>query len=642
MTNHGSPPNSAERTSSRHQIVGRMSGAPPVVLAKSPRRTASRLLRELGPECPRALVALGLTAATVGMTVLGPRLLGWMTDTVVQGVIAGRVDFDELRRLGAIGVSVYISAALCGWLQATVLAGIVQRTLMRFRTQIEDKVHRLPLGYVDRTPRGELLSRATNDVDNISQSVQTSLSQMLTALLMVVGIAVMMVTVSAVVALVALALVPLSAATAGLVGSRSRKRFSSQWTYTGHLNAQVEEVFTGHNLVKVFGHVEGAEAAFDECNQHLGNASFRAQLLVGIMQPMMMFLGNLNYLGVAILGALRVASGSMSIGSVQALLQYSRQFSQPLTQLAGMMNMVQSGLASAERIFDLLDAPEESPDAHSEPTVARGRVEFSDVFFSYQPDTPLIQGLSLVAEPGQTVALVGPTGAGKTTVVNLLMRFADIDSGTITLDGVDISTMSRAALRSNIGMVLQDTWLFEGTIRDNIAYGRIGATDDEVHDAARLAYVDRFVHSLPSGYDTMIDEDGSNLSTGEKQLLTIARAFLADPTILILDEATSSVDTRTELLIQHAMATLRSRRTSFVIAHRLSTIRDADEILMMSNGRIVERGTHQQLLAKGGAYFGLFDSQFRAPAIDIDEVAPPAPGASRLPRHEGTNGRPRP
>ncbi|MGD9797743.1 MAG: ABC transporter ATP-binding protein, partial [Acidimicrobiia bacterium] len=475
----------------------------------------------------------------------------------------------------------------------------------------------------DKTPRGDLLSRVTNDIDNIAQSLQMSVTQVLNSILTVLGVVLMMVLISPPLALFAVTLIPLSTVVVKLVGKRSRKRFGAQWRHTGELNAQVEESFTGHTLVKVFGRQRDAEEQFARTNEELYQASYRAQFVVGVMQPVMMFLGNLNYVVVGVLGGLRITSGAMSIGDVQAFIQYSRQFTQPLTTLAGMMNMLQSGLASAERVFELLDAPEQSEDPADAPALdaVEGRVEFDRVSFSYDPDRPLIEELSLVAEPGRTVAIVGPTGAGKTTLVNLVMRFYEIGDGAITLDGVDIRALRRDQLRSQIGMVLQDTWLFEGTIRENIRYGRIEATDEEVLEAARAAYVDRFVHSLPDGYDTVVDEDGGNLSTGEKQLLTIARAFLSDPAILILDEATSSVDTRTEVLVQHAMSALRSRRTSFVIAHRLSTIRDADLILMMESGRIVEQGTHEELLADRGAYFALYDSQFRAPATDLDEEA---------------------
>ena len=491
--------------------------------------------------------------------------------------------------------------------------------MSRLRTEVEEKLNRLPLRDVDRMPRGDLLSRVTNDIDNLAQSLQQTLSQMLTSALTVVGVIVLMITISPLLALVAIVTIPLSLFTISLITRRSRPRFVAQWDHTGTLNAQVEEVFTGHELVKVFGQQRHAEETFDAENDDLFEASFAAQFISGTIQPVMMFIGNLNYVAIAVLGGLRVASGSLSLGDVQAFLQYTRQYTQPLTQLASMANLLQSGIASAERVFELLDAPEESEDAVV-PLVdehPRGRVEFDHVAFSYNPDRPLIEDLSLVAEPGQTVAIVGPTGAGKTTLVNLILRFYEIDGGTILLDGNDTSKMTRRDLRSNIGMVLQDTWIFGGTIKENIAFGNLDASDEKILEAARATYVDRFVHTLSDGYDTVLDDEKGSVSAGERQLLTIARAFLADPTILILDEATSSVDTRTEVLIQHAMAALRSNRTSFVIAHRLSTIRDADTILVMEAGSIVEQGNHEELLAKRGAYWALYQAQFAAAAVDV-------------------------
>jgi ATP-binding cassette subfamily B protein len=492
--------------------------------------------------------------------------------------------------------------------------------MARLRSLVEDKLNRLPLRYVDGQPRGDMLSRVTNDIDNLSQNLQQTLSQMLQSLLTIIGVMVMMLTIDVVLALVAIVTIPISLVLIRFISSRSRTRFIDQWDHTGVLNGQVEEVFTGHELVKVFGRSADAQRIFDEENEQLFQSSFMAQFISGTIQPTMMFVGNLNYLAIAVLGGLRVASGTMTLGDVQAFLQYSRQYTQPLTQLASMANLLQSAIASAERVFELLDAPEESADSDT-PLIdvqPRGRVEFEHVRFSYTPDRPLIEDLSLVAEPGQTVAIVGPTGAGKTTLVNLIMRFYEIDGGTIRLDGLDTAQMTRRDLRSNIGMVLQDTWLFGGSIKENIAFGNLDATDEQILEAATATYVDRFVRTLSDGYDTQLDDEKGSVSAGEKQLLTIARAFLANPTILILDEATSSVDTRTEVLIQRAMAALRSNRTSFVIAHRLSTIRDADIILVMENGSIVEQGNHDELLAKKGAYHDLYNAQFSAAAVDVD------------------------
>ncbi len=540
-------------------------------------------------------------------------MLSAMTLTPGQGI-----DFTALAQVLMLVLVLYVLASVFAYLQGWLLNGIVQRTILKLRAEIEDKLNKLPLSYLDKHQRGEVLSRVTNDIDNISQSLQQTLSQTLTSLLTVVGVLAMMLIISPVLAIVALVAIPLSLAVTMIIAKKSQPRFVAQWRSTGELNARVEETFTGHSLVKVFGRQSDAEQAFDDKNAELYRASFGAQFISGIIMPSMMFIGNLTYVAIAVVGGLRVASGTMSLGDVQAFIQYSRQFTQPLTQLASMANVLQSGVASAERVFEFLDADEQSPDPANPERVKtpRGRVEFEDISFRYDEETPLIDDLSLVAAPGQTVAIVGPTGAGKTTLVNLIMRFYEIDGGRITLDGVDVAKMTRADLRSRIGMVLQDTWLFAGTIRANIAYGRPDATEEEIMAAARATYVDRFVHSLPDGYDTLIDDEGSNISAGEKQLLTIARAFLADPALLILDEATSSVDTRTEVLVQHAMAALRQDRTSFVIAHRLSTIRDADLILVMKSGAIVEQGTHDELLERDGAYAALYNAQFAGAIVD--------------------------
>ncbi|MEV0429582.1 ABC transporter ATP-binding protein [Micromonospora sp. NPDC050495] len=632
--------------------------------------SARRLLARLRPHRARISAVVALAVASVTLSVIGPKVLGHATDIIFSGLIGRRlpagttveqaaaaaraagnenfadmlarmdvvpgvgIDFDRLGSVLALAVLLYLGASVLMWGQGWLLNDVVQGAVLRLRADVEDKLNRLPLPYFDRQPRGELLSRVTNDIDNISQTLQQTLSQLLNALLTVVGVLIMMVWISPLLALVALVAVPLSVVVTSQIAKRSQRKFIAQWKHTGELNGQIEEAYTGHELVKVFGRQKEVEAAFRAKNDELFQASFGAQFVSGIIMPAMFFIGNLSYVAIAVVGGLRVASGSMSLGDVQAFIQYSRQFTQPLTQVASMANLLQSGVASAERVFAVLDADEQSPEPAEPARIAEphGRVEFEHVSFRYTPDTPLIEDLSLVAEPGHTVAIVGPTGAGKTTLVNLVMRFYELDAGRITLDGVDITTLRRDELRGRIGMVLQDTWLFGGTIRDNIAYGRPDATEEEILAAARATFVDRFVRSLPDGYDTVIDEEGSNVSAGEKQLITIARAFLAEPSLLILDEATSSVDTRTEVLLQRAMAALRSDRTSFVIAHRLSTIRDADLILMMEQGRIVEQGTHDQLLAADGAYARLYRSQFTGAAVDEEAAAPvPAarPGGSR-------------
>jgi ATP-binding cassette subfamily B multidrug efflux pump len=640
--------------------TGARNGGPPWMSAGMPAEkslnfgpSARRLMSRLRPHRLHILLVMLLAIVSVGFSVLGPRILGNATNVIFSGVLGKQlpagvstaqaaqqlraegnshladlltgmhvlpgvgIDFGKLGSLLLLALCLYVAASLLSWLQGFLLNGIVQRAIFQLRADVEDKLNRLPLPYFDGQPRGELLSRVTNDIDNIGQSLQQTLSQLLTSLLTVVGVLAMMFLVSPLLALIALVAVPVSVAVTKRIAKRSQKQFIAQWTHTGALNGVVEEAFTGHELVKVFGRQREVEAVFAAKNDQLYEAGFAAQFISGLIMPAMMFIGNLSYVAIAVVGGLRVASGGMSLGDVQAFIQYSRQFTQPLTQVASMANLLQSGVASAERVFDLLDAPEQSMDssvrAGSSVAAARGQVEFEHVSFRYQPDEPLIEDLSLVAAPGQTVAIVGPTGAGKTTLVNLIMRFYELDAGRITLDGTDIVTMPRAALRGQVGMVLQDTWLFGGTIRENIAYGDPEASAERVLDAARVSYVDRFVRSLPAGYDTVIDDEGGNVSAGEKQLITIARAYLSNPSLLILDEATSSVDTRTEVLVQRAMAALRADRTSFVIAHRLSTVRDADLILVMERGRIVEQGTHTELLAAKGAYYRLYQVQFAQP-----------------------------
>jgi ATP-binding cassette, subfamily B, multidrug efflux pump len=631
-------------------------GAGPPAKSLDFRGSARRLLGMLAPERLTLALVLGCGVASVALVVTGPRLLGRATDIIFNGFVGGRlpaggskaeavarlreqgngriadmlagmdvvpgrgIDFTALGRVLLGVLAVYLFAALFGIMQARLTARMVQRTVFRMREQAEAKLSRLPLRYFDQQPRGEVLSRVTNDIDNVSQTLQQTLSQLVTAVLTILGVLVMMFWLSPMLAAIALVAVPLSVAVTVTIGKRSQPQFIKQWATTGKLNGHIEEMFTGHSLVKVFGRQREAAQTFDEHNEGLFASSFRAQFISGLMQPSMMFIGNLSYVLVAVVGGLRVATGALSLGDVQAFIQYSRQFSQPLTQVASMANLVQSGVASAERVFELLDAPVQEPDPVPAATLpqVRGRVAFEDVSFSYSPTSKLIEHLSLSVEPGQTVAIVGPTGAGKTTLVNLIMRFYDLSGGRITLDGVDIAAMDREDLRARLGMVLQDTWLFNGTIEENIGYGAAAPSHEQICAAAAAAHVDHFVRTLPDGYDTVIDEEGGGVSAGEKQLITIARAFLAEPSILILDEATSSVDTRTEVLIQRAMNSLRAGRTSFVIAHRLSTIRDADLILVMESGSIVEQGTHDELLDAGGAYARLYAAQFAQAVVEID------------------------
>ncbi|MEV6896728.1 ABC transporter ATP-binding protein [Amycolatopsis sp. NPDC051372] len=616
----------------------------------------ARLLRLLRPQRAALIGVLILGTVSVALTVIGPKILARATDLIFAGVIGKNlpsgvtkdavvaglraqgnttladifaradivpgqgIDFTAVGQVLLIVLALYVVASFFGLIQARLTTSLVQGAVYSLRREVEEKLARLPLRYFDRQPRGEVLSRVTNDIDNLAQSLQQTLSQIVTSVLTVIGVLVMMFLISPLLAVIALLTVPASVFVAAKIGKRAQPQFIKQWATTGKLNAHIEEMYTGHSLVKVFGRREEAEEVFREQNDTLYNASFRAQFISGTIQPAMMFIGNLNYVLVAVIGALRVASGSLTLGDVQAFIQYSRQFSQPVTQIASMANLLQSGVASAERVFALLDAKEQEPEPADpqRPSVVHGKVEFHDVSFRYLEDTPLIENLSLTVEPGQTVAIVGPTGAGKTTLVNLLMRFYEIDSGRITLDGVDIAKMDREELRDKTGMVLQDAWLFGGTIEENIAYGADEVTHEQVVEAATATYVDRFVRTLPDGYATVIDDEGGTVSAGEKQLITVARAFLAKPAILILDEATSSVDTRTEVLIQHAMNSLREGRTSFVIAHRLSTIRDADVILVMESGRIVEQGDHETLLHAGGAYSRLYAAQFAEAMAETD------------------------
>lgn len=640
---------------------GDMFGGTPSKKAEQFWPSAKRLVGLLAPEKVKMSIVVGLVVLSVVLTVIAPKILGLAMDAIFNGVMGSQlpagatldqvvdqarasgndqyadmleksditpgqgIDFTLLGRLIIIVLGMYIVASILNWAQGYILNGLVMRVVYTLRRDIERKLNRLPLSYFDTRQRGDLMSRVTNDVDNIQTALQQAFSQLVQSALTVLGITAMMFIVSWQLALIALIALPLSALIAGVIGSRSQKLFTAQWKNTGSLNGHIEESFSGLELVRVFGRDKEMLAEFDERNEKLYRAAFGAQFVSGMIMPAMTFVSYLSYVLIAVVGGLRVASGQMTLGDATAFIQYSREFSQPLSQIAGMANQLQSGVASAERTFELLDADEQDPetaDAHL-PEHTDGHVEFDGVSFSYDPEKPLIEDLSFSAQPGQTVAIVGPTGAGKTTLVNLVMRFYELTGGRILLDGVDITALTRAELRSQVGMVLQDAWLFEGTIRENIRYGRLGASDAEVVEAAEATMVDRFVRQLPDGYDTVLDADGGSVSAGERQLITIARAFIAKPKLLILDEATSSVDTRTELLVQHAMAALRSDRTSFVIAHRLSTIRDADTILVMENGRIVEQGSHAQLLEVDGAYAELYRTQFRGGEEQsaIDEAA---------------------
>lgn len=621
---------------------------PPPSKSRDFRGSLKRLLMELGPE--RKIMSLVFLLITTSVVIgsFGPKILGRATNYVFYGflgrrmpvgvskaaaiadlrakgenrladmlqkssVIPGKgIDFHAVYHVLLLAIGLYVISSLFMWIQGYLMAGVTQRTVFRLRRLAEEKLGRLPLSYFDTQSRGDLLSRVTNDIDNISNSLQQGLSQILNSLLTIISVLAMMVWISPELALVSLIAIPLSMFVSIRIAKRSQKQFIAQWDWTGKLNGHVEEMHTGHALVKVFGRREQAIADFSTLNEKLYESSFKAQFMSGIIQPTTALISNLIYVAIAVLGGYRVATGGMSLGDVQAFIQYSRQFGMPLSQIAGLMNIVQSGVASAERLFDLLDATEEDPDpvVGAQIDRAQGEVQFSNVSFRYVADQPLIENFSLSVKPGETVAIVGPTGAGKTTLVNLIMRFYEIDSGSITLDGKDIRALTRDDLRCQFGMVLQDTWLFTGSMRENIAFGSLDPSHDMVVSAAKAANIDHFLRSLPDGYDSMLTDDNATVSNGERQLITIARAFMADPAILILDEATSSVDTRTEVLVQQAMAKLRAGRTSFVIAHRLSTIRDADTILVMDKGRLIEQGRHKELMAKKGFYYDLYASQF--------------------------------
>ncbi len=629
-----------------------MFGAPPAK-TKDFKGSLNRLLRELRPERTTLSIVLSLITVSVVIGSFGPKILGRATNYIFygflghqlpsgiskeqaiaglrakgqdtfadmlskSGVVPGKgIDFSAVLKILILAIGIYVVASILMWIQAYLMAGVTQRSVFRLRRMAQEKIGRLPLSYFDTQSRGDLLSRVTNDIDNIANSLQQGLSQILNSLLTIISVLIMMVWISWELALISLVAIPISIFLSVKIAKRSQREFVAQWDWTGKLNGHVEEMHTGHSLVKVFGRRESAIKDFAALNTELRDSSFKAQFMSSIIQPTTALVSNLIYVGIAVLGGYRVATGSMSLGDVQAFIQYSRQFAMPLAQIAGLMSSIQSGVASAERLFEFLDAGEQEPETVDAVTIDRavGEVKFENVFFSYSADKPLIEELNLTVKPGETIAIVGPTGAGKTTLVNLIMRFYEVNSGRITLDGVDIRSLTRDDLRCQFGMVLQDTWLFEGTMQENIAFGSQDPSHEKVVAAAKAANIDHFMRSLAEGYDSKVSDDNSTVSNGERQLITIARAFMADPAILILDEATSSVDTRTEVMVQHAMAKLRLGRTSFVIAHRLSTIRDADTILVMDKGRIIEQGKHQELMANKGFYFDLYASQF-ASALD--------------------------
>jgi ATP-binding cassette subfamily B protein len=598
---------------------GPMGMGMPVQKAKDFKGTLKRLIGYLKPYKLQLFAVLITAIISTIFAIVSPKIMGKATTKLFEGVMmklrgvpGAKIDFDYIGQIILLLIGLYILSAIFSFLQQYIMAGVAQKTVYNLRKEIEDKLNRLPLKYFDSRTHGEILSRAVNDVDNISSTLQQSLTQIITAVVTLIGVIVMMLSISPLMTLIVVLTLPLSFLATANIAKKSQKYFKGQQTTLGQLNGHVEEMYTGHKVIKVFGHEKQSIEQFQEINETLYQSAWKAQFVSGLIWPLMSFINNIGYVLVSVAGGILVTKKAIEIGDIQAFIQYARQFSQPITQTAMIANVIQSTVASAERVFEILDETEEVPEAVAPKEISnpKGEVRFENVSFGYKEDEILIEEMNIDVKSGQTVAIVGPTGAGKTTLINLLMRFYEINSGKILVDGIDTREVKREHLRSLFGMVLQDTWLFNSTIRANIAYGKEGSSEAEIIAAAKAAYADHFIRTLPEGYDTILNEEASNISQGQKQLLTIARAILADPKILILDEATSSVDTRTEVQIQKAMKRLMKGRTSFIIAHRLSTIRDADIILVMNHGRVIEKGNHEELLEKGGFYADLYNSQF--------------------------------
>lgn len=651
------------------QAKGPMGGGPamgrPVEKAKDFKGTMKRLITYLRPRRVSLIVVFIFAILSTVFSIVSPKVMGKATTKLFEGIMGkmalekllpqldtltklsknpatatpdvansisavnkkiseimslngGKIDFDYIAHIVFILIGLYAISAIFAYVQQYVMAGVAQKTVFNMRKDVDEKLSRLPLKYFDSHTHGEILSRVTNDIDTVSSTLQQSLTQLITSVVTIIGIIVMMLTISPILTLVTIVTLPLSIFVTTNIAKRSQKYFADQQNALGRLNGHVEEMYTGHKIVKAFGHEHKSIGEFNYINEELYNVGWKAQFISGIIMPLMNFINNIGYVLVCVVGGIFVTKGRINLGDIQAFIQYSRQFGQPIVQTANIVNILQSTVAAAERVFEVLDEVEEIQDADITQVIEspKGEVKFENVNFGYEKDAMLIENMNIDVKPGQTIAIVGPTGAGKTTIVNLLMRFYEIDEGKITIDGIDIRNLKRGDLRNIFGMVLQDTWLFNGTIRDNIGYGRLGATEDEIILAAKAAHADHFIRTLPEGYDTILNEEASNISQGQKQLLTIARAILLDPSVLILDEATSSVDTRTEIYIQKAMTKLMQGRTSFVIAHRLSTIRDADLILVMNNGSIIEKGSHEELLEENGFYADLYNSQFKGARIE--------------------------